>query len=379
MRAYRRFSGVWQMAVSVAVFAALLLLLDSGGLLDWAERLDLGLERSVALPLTMALHDRVARLGIERARRGALVELVRAGWSDDPAALAQVRPSPSGRWVLGVQEHAAERPPLVMAAPVNQPAMLWVAPSTAKPAAIPAVANGSAATLPPAPKPMAGAPPLVSHLPELAAVPPGTTRTVALAGDSMMAVGLSATILRQAPQYKDLVLVKAFKSGTGLARPEVFDWKTEYPAMLNGARPDVVIVAIGANDGQGFVDGGVTYAFGTPQWQAIYRARVTAYLQLLEAGGATVVWLGLPPMKSDVYDARTALVNRIDYAVVSASPHAVWFSTAGLFGDAAGRFQDFGSVHGVPARLRQEDGIHISDAGAVLVADRLLPWLDSRE
>ena len=200
-------------------------------------------------------------------------------------------------------------------------------------------------------------------------------RTVALAGDSMMAVGLSSTILREAPQYKDLVLVKAFKSGTGLARPEVFDWRSEYPAMLGDARPDVVIVAIGANDGQGFVDKGVTYAFGTPAWQAIYHARVTAYLELLEADGATVVWLGLPPMKSDVYDAHTALVNRIDYAVVSASSRAVWFSTTGMFGDTAGRFQDFGSVHGVPARLRQEDGVHISDAGGVLVADRLLPWL----
>jgi len=212
----------------------------------------------------------------------------------------------------------------------------------------------------------------------MAAIPPGTKRTVALAGDSMMAVGLSSTILRQAPQYKDLVLLKAFKSGTGLARPEVFDWQTEYPAMLAGAKPDVVLVAIGANDGQGFVDGGVTYPFGTTGWQAIYKARVQAYLNLLEADGATVVWLGLPPMKNESYDARTALVNRIDYAVVSASPHAIWFSTTGLYADASGKFLDFGPVRGVPARLRQEDGIHISDAGGVLVADALLPWLSGK-
>jgi len=46
---------------------------------------------------------------------------------------------------------------------------------------------------------------------------------VALAGDSMMAVGLSATLLRQAAGHKDLRMVKAFRSGTGLARPEVFN------------------------------------------------------------------------------------------------------------------------------------------------------------
>ena len=67
---------------------------------------------------------------------------------------------------------------------------------------------------------------------------------------------------------------------------------------------------------------------------------------------------GVQTMKSDTYDAHIALVNRIDYAVVRGSPHAIWFSTAGLVGDAAGRFQDFGEVHGKMTRLRQGDGIH---------------------
>jgi hypothetical protein len=226
---------------------------------------------------------------------------------------------------------------------------------------------------------MAGDPPLLTELPELPLVGAGKTRTVALAGDSMMAVGLSSTLLREAPHYKDLALLKAFKSGTGLARPEVFDWQTEYPAMLKDAHPDIVLVAIGANDGQGFVDDGVVYPFGTQGWQDIYQRRVQAYLDMLEADGATVIWLGLPPMKSDTYDAHIALVNRIDYAVVSASPKAIWFSSAGLVGDAQGRFQDFGEVHGATTRLRQADGIHLTDDGATLLVARLLPWLAAQE
>jgi hypothetical protein len=230
-----------------------------------------------------------------------------------------------------------------------------------------------------------GDPPLRSELPSIAAVPAGGTRRVALAGDSMMAVGLSSTLLREAPKYKDLELMKTFKSGTGLARPEVFDWQSEYPAMLKDAmlksalaadeKPEVVVVAIGANDGQGFVEDGVTYPFGTAGWQAIYQRRVQAFLDLLEADGATVVWIGLPPMKNDSYDAKIALVNRIDYAVVSASPHAIWFSSAGLLGDANGHFQDYGQVRGSMTRLRQADGIHLSDDGATLLSAKLLPWL----
>jgi hypothetical protein len=80
---------------------------------------------------------------------------------------------------------------------------------------------------------------------------PGETRVVALVGDSMMAVGLSDVLLRQTATDQNLRIVKAFRSGTGLARPDVFDWMEEYPAMIASEKPDAVIVAIGANDGQG--------------------------------------------------------------------------------------------------------------------------------
>jgi len=61
--------------------------------------------------------------------------------------------------------------------------------------------------------------------------------------------------------------------------------------------------------------------------------------------------------------------------VVRASPHAVWFSTAGVIGDSDGHFRDFGEVGGRTERLRASDGIHLSDDGAALIVAKLLPWL----
>jgi hypothetical protein len=359
MRSYKRFSTVRQMVVSVAAFAGLGLVLESGGLYDWAQRLDIGPERTVAVPVTSALHAGVKHLGLERVRHGALLELARTGWSDDAALVAEAS---------GGEVELKPTDPKIVASVPGVPEKTIVAEVKVAP---------KTALLPL--KPMAGDPPVLSALPSLAAVPAGKVRTVALVGDSMMAVGLSSTILREAPQYQSLHFVKVFKSGTGLARPEVFDWQTEYPAMLKDAKPDVIVVAIGANDGQGFVEDGKVYPFGTPEWQAIYERRVQAFLGLLEEDGARVVWVGLPPMKSDSYAAKIALVNRIDYAVVSASPQAIWFSSAGVVGDAQGRFQDFGTVKGSTARLRQQDGIHLSDDGASLLSAKLLPWLGRQE
>ncbi len=363
MRPYARFESLRQMSYALATFAVVALLLESAGIQHWAERLDLGPERTIALPVANGLHRALQPLRLERLREKTLIGLARIRWSDDPEALEEAAGAPS--------QPASALPANTTASP---------GPATpGAPAAASHAANGTpAAPITPTSTPLPlveGAPPLLTPLPPIALVEAGHTRTIALAGDSMMAVGLSSTLLREGPQYKDIAFIRAFKSGTGLARPEVFNWQQEYPAMLQQRRPDFVIVAIGANDGQGFVESGVTYQFGTPGWQDVYQRRVKAYIDMLTANGATVIWLELPPMKSPVYDARIALVNRIALTVVKSEPHAIWFSTAGIIGDANGRFRDIGSVNGKAVKLRQGDGIHLSDDGGELLAAKLLPWL----
>jgi uncharacterized protein len=184
---------------------------------------------------------------------------------------------------------------------------------------------------------------------------------VALAGDSMMAVGLSEVLLRNAAQNKNLQIVKAFRSGTGLARPEVFDWMSEYPAMIGDTHPDTVIVSIGANDGQDFLENEKPLKFGSSEWITVYQQRVQQFLDLLTAQGTHVIWVGLPPMKATGYNARIALINRITYTIVSNNPNAVWWNPAPYIGDANGQYRDFApQPDGKVKRIRATDGIHMS-------------------
>jgi hypothetical protein len=230
---------------------------------------------------------------------------------------------------------------------------------------------------------VAGSLPLATGLPPLLPVRAGRPRVVALVGDSMMAVGLSAMLLRETSHSHGLQLLKAFRSGTGLSRPDVFDWMREYPAMLSSAHPDLVIVAIGANDAQGYVDAnGKTLAFGTDPWISSYEARVKAFMDMLETSARQIVWVGLPPMRSASFDSRMVVVNRITYSVVRTYPNAAWWNPAPLIGDDAGQFRDFGAIllpngHKRIAELRQPDGIHLSDDGASLLTGALIPWLQT--
>lgn len=335
--------SVRRLALLLAAFAAVGLLLESDGLAHWADGLEPGPLRTMAVPAAHAVQHALAPLGLSALRDGTLLNLARVGWSDDPALMAKANPQAA---------QATCAPPVV------------IAPVPAK------HSEGAEA-------PLAASVPHTVELPPLPPRAPGKPRVVALAGDSMMAVGLSAQFLRESAGNPNLRVVKAFRSGTGLARPEVFDWMQQYPAMLGAERPDVVLVAIGANDAQGFVVEGKVLKCGTEEWRAVYQQRVDDYLSMLESGGARVVWMGLPPMRAASYDEKIAIINRIDYTVVSHHPQAAWISLAAVVGDTAGGFREFQlAANGKPLRLRAADGIHLSDEGAGLLTPSLLRWLD---
>ena len=347
-----RSNSLPHLAAVLAGFAIAILLLESEGLVSWADRFDVGPRRTLALRITRSIHHKLEPLHADNIRTRSLAALDRLGWSDDPARLEEARQQFTGF-------ARAPQAPCTVAAARTHPQN---SPDSIRGSALP-VSTGVPAKTP---------------LPPLPAITAGNPRTVALVGDSMMAVGLSNVLLRNAANNPNLRVIRAFKSGTGLARPDVFDWMTEYPAMIGPEHPDAVIVAIGANDSQGFVEDGKPLAFGTDAWVKAYQQRTAAFLDLLTQSGAHVVWVGLPPMRSGLFNAHIAEINRIAYTVVSQYPNATWWNPQSLIGDDAGQYREFGArPDGRMTRLRETDGIHLSDEGAALLAPALMTWLNA--
>lgn len=337
--------SVRQLFLAIAGFVAVISLIEADGLARWADRLEPGMLRSIAVPATAVLDKSLRPLGIAALHERALDEAARLGWSDDALRLARNTRQPD-------------------AAP-SQPGT-------------PAATQGPSAPLQAAATaPIAAAVPGATTLSSLAPIEKGKPRVVALVGDSMMAVGLSATLMRQAADDSNLRFVKAFRSGTGLSRPDVFNWMDEYPDMMGAEKPDIVIVAIGANDGQGFVVDEQVQFFGTAEWRKTYQSRVADFLAMVESRGSRVVWIGLPPMRMETYNARIAVINRIVYTVVSHDPRATWWNSAPFVADDTGGFREFAALkNGTMVRLRNPDGIHFSDDGAGLMSSVLMKWLD---
>jgi len=95
MRSNTITAPIRQLFLLLTGFVVVIALLESDGLASWANHLDIGPLRTVAVPATVALEKTLAPLGIANLRGDTLLNLARVGWSDDPALLAAAGPLPA--------------------------------------------------------------------------------------------------------------------------------------------------------------------------------------------------------------------------------------------------------------------------------------------
>lgn len=152
-------------------------------------------------------------------------------------------------------------------------------------------------------------------------------------------------------------LVAGSRFGLGLSKAEPFDWRVEWAAALDRARPDLVIVLQGVWDARTVTVDGQVLQPGSAEWTQWYRSLVAEALQVLTAGGATVEWIATLPEPDPAKDARIDAVNEVAYSVVRSWPGAIWIDGPAALASAPGQ-----------GPLRKVDGEHLCPRGAAALA-----------
>jgi uncharacterized protein len=166
------------------------------------------------------------------------------------------------------------------------------------------------------------------------------------------------------------------RESTGLTRPDYFNWPAELQTDLGTARPQVVVVMIGANDPQDF-PGPPDIPYSSPQWNVMYAARVAAFMHLAQSQGATVLWVGMPPMQRPQLSSEMADIDALDQRQAALSTPPVHFiSSWTLLGTAQGAYTPFiTNGAGQVVNVRTPDGIHLTPAGGEVLAQAVLNYL----
>jgi len=173
------------------------------------------------------------------------------------------------------------------------------------------------------------------------------------------------------------VSVETFVSlGSGLTRPDLFDWHAKLREIGKNSKPELVIIMMGASDIQKMQGNGQTLACGTPEWDAEYARRVDVALEILTSGGARqIFWVGLPDMRDEELNRFVHNVNGIIQTRVAAKPSVRFFDAARLLSKKSGQFSAYiPGKDGMPILARSSDGKHLSLQGGELLAQAI--WAD---
>lgn len=335
--------GLRDTALVLAVAALVTLVLDTEGLLGWAQRLEVGAGQTVLLEVLTPLHAAMAKVGVAAPRRWVAErreQLAEALGGEGDPLLAE-------GWTLAA---APVEPPPVLPAPV-----VPVVPSEPEP-------TPEAPVAAPAPQPSAGA------------------GGVLLLGDSMIAGTLGSTLERTLARGTGLPVARAAQLGTGLARPDVFDWMKVVPALLEREHPKFVVVSLGSNDATNLREGDEVLDYGEARWRQAYLARVEAMMRTLAGTETHVLWLALPPMRDLRLHARGVFLNGVFAQAAKQVRRVEVLPLDVLVGDQQGRYATFiTEPDGKLRRYRLDDGVHLAPSGARAVSRWVLDWVAERE
>jgi hypothetical protein len=173
---------------------------------------------------------------------------------------------------------------------------------------------------------------------------------VTVAGDSI-SVGLGAAL--RGAVGDDTVVKVIGVEGTGLARPDTFDWPARLEELARDFPPQVLVLSLGSNDAQDLVDANgnhVASLADTAAWEAEYEARLAASFDAFRGTGTRVIWVGHVRTQED----RVATVNRrVHELATEIAADRDWVQVEDL--------ADYlGSGEGIATTCLIEDGLHLN-------------------
>jgi hypothetical protein len=192
-----------------------------------------------------------------------------------------------------------------------------------------------------------------------------------MAGDSLM--GAIAESFSEGTQHDARVTVtNNVKIGTGLARPDIYNWASAVSQELATVNPDVVVFMFGANDDQDMEAGGHRVPLASPEWRTEYARRVSQLISLTVSTTRQVIWLGIPAVRRPRLNQTKDTINQIVMTAAAQNRGAVFIDTGAIVDAPGGGYTTYlTNAAGQPVKIRESDGIHLTLAGA----NRLLPGI----
>ena len=169
-----------------------------------------------------------------------------------------------------------------------------------------------------------------------------------------------------------------YKTSSGLARPDFFDWPAYMQQVVPQVNPDIVVVTFGGNDAQGLRNLDKSWAVNhepasgvdDADWREEYGKRVGAAMDYLSDGNRTLIWVGIPNDDNPDVTARMKVQDEVVRAEAAKRPKVKYIDTWARFSGRNGGWAEFvvDPRDGEGKDVRADDGFHLNQNGAEILA-----------
>ncbi len=206
---------------------------------------------------------------------------------------------------------------------------------------------------------------------------PDPRRSVGVFGDSL-GDGLWSGLYTVTKSNPNLHLYRHSKIGAGFTRPDYATWFADFVASLDETRLTDAVIMVGANDRQGIRDENRKgYVFQSEGWRRTYGGRIDAILAELTKRHVSVIWVGLPVMRSEELNTGSLYLNEL-FQERARHGGATYLSLAESFKGEDGAFAAYQpDKSGHLRQIRAEDGVHFTGYGYELLAAKIYAALDA--
>jgi lysophospholipase L1-like esterase len=164
---------------------------------------------------------------------------------------------------------------------------------------------------------------------------------------------------------------------TGISNTGLVDWGKLSATQASNDDPNAVVLFIGANEGYSMPGpNGAQVSCCGPQWEVIFRSRVSQMMDNYLRGGAQrIYWLTVPTQRDP---ARKPIADDVNQAIrEAAATHGATVRVIDLRPTftPGNSYRDSIPIGGRETIVRQSDGIHLNEVGASVAADLVLTAL----
>jgi hypothetical protein len=206
---------------------------------------------------------------------------------------------------------------------------------------------------------------------DIGGTPIAPTFFINVLGDSL-AVYAADGLTQAFVDKPEISVVNRAHESSGLVRDDFYDWfKLSHDVAAAKDKLDFVVIILGINDTQPLKDGANVLDLQSDKWRELYGQRIERLVAPFKLAHVPVVWVGLPPMRSDQLNAQVIKFNEL-YKEHAEKAGAHYIDIWDAFADEGGAYNAYGpDINGQNAKLRAADGIHFTKAGARKLAQFL--------